>query len=161
MNIDPSLSIVISFFGFCWIFAKKIYPVIISKIDEHIKSVKSQIDEAEKLKDEANIALKNAYAQKDDIERLIKENRKKSEEKIEKLKKENERLLQILRERHESSLKNQLEAELAKQKNNLIDKILDLLIEKLTERLADKNCDINVEIDKRDLSKLIKTRETS
>lgn len=155
MNIDPGISIVISFVGFGLIFAKKIYPILTKKLDDHIESVKNKIQEAENLKDEAYASLKNAYIQKDDTEELIRINRLKSEEKIRRLQEENEKLLQMLRERHEASLKLQLEAEFAKQKNHLIEKLSDLIIEKLSERVTDENCKVVTNIDKEDLSKLL------
>ena len=117
MSIDPSVSIVISFLGFCWIFAKKVYPMLTQKLDEHIEAVKQQIAEAEKLREDAAAALKKAQEKEEEIEKIITANRLKSEEKIIRLREENERLLKILRERHEISLKTQLEAEVVKQKN--------------------------------------------
>ena len=135
MSIDPSLSILISFLGFCWIFAKKVYPMVTRKLDEHIEAVKQQIAEAEKLREEAAIALENAKKKENEIENIITENRIKSEEKIKRLREENERLLKMLRERHEISLKTQLEAEFVKQKNQLIDRLTNLILEKISEKI--------------------------
>lgn len=155
MNIDPSVSIVISFLGFALIFAKKVYPMIIKKLDDHIDSVKQKIAEAEKLKDEARTALKNAYIRKDDIEKIVEENRKKSEERIENLRRENDALLQTLKQRYEDSLKTQLEAAFLKQKNILIDKLSDLLIEKLTEKMKNSKIESDTVITKEELQKLL------
>ena len=154
MSIEPEVSIVVSFLCFAWIFAKKVYPAVVKQLDDHIDAVKEKIHEAERLKDEANAALKNAYVRKDDIEKIIEENRKNSEEKIARLREENEILLQTLRKRYEDSLKNQLEAAFVKQKNELIEKLSDLLIEKLTEKI--KNSPTNdVMISKDELKKLL------
>ena len=155
MNIDPSISIVISFLGFAWIFVKKVYPMIIKKLDDHIDSVKQKIAEAEKLKDEARTALKNAYIRKDDIEKIVEENRKKSEERIENLRRENEALLQTLKQRYEDSLKTQLEAAFLKQKNILIDKLSDLLIDKLTKKMKNSKIESDIVITKDELQKLL------
>ena len=158
MNIDAGLSIVVSFIGFSWIFAKKIYPILTKKLDDHIESVKNKIQEAEDLKNEAYASLKSAYVQKDDTEELIKMNRLKSEEKIKRLQEENEKLLKMLRERHEASLKVQLEAEFAKQKSHLIEKLSDLVIKKLSEKVSDVDCKTITNIDKNDLNKLLGMR---
>ena len=155
MNIDPSISIVISFLGFAWIFVKKVYPMIIKKLDDQIDSVKQKIAEAEKLKDEARTALKNAYIRKDDIEKIVEENRKKSEERIENLRRENEALLQTLKQRYEDSLKTQLEAAFLKQKNILIDKLSDLLIDKLTKKMKNSKIESDIVITKDELQKLL------
>jgi len=155
MNIDPGLSVVISFIGFSWIFVKKIYPILTKRLDDHIESVKNKIQEAEDFKNEAYASLKNAYIKKDDTEELIKMNRLKSEEKIKRLQEENEKLLKMLRERHEASLKVQLEAEFAKQKSHLIEKLSDLVIKRLSERVVNANCKIVTNIEKNDLNKLL------
>ena len=155
MSIDPSFSILISFLGFCWIFAKKVYPMITRKLDEHIEAVKQQIAEAEKLREEAAIALENAKKKESEIEDIIAENRIKSEEKIKRLREENERLLKMLRERHEISLKTQLEAEFVKQKNQLIDRLTNLILEKISERIEETGYKFSTSLKKEDLSKLL------
>ncbi len=154
MSIEPELSIVVSFLCFAWIFAKKVYPAVVKQLDDHIDSVKAKIHEAERLKDEANSALKNAYVKKRDIETIIQENQKKSEEKIARLREENEILLQTLRKRYEDTLKSQLEADFMKQKNELIKRLSDLLIEKLTEKIKSSPTN-DVTISREELEKLL------
>ena len=155
MSIDPSFSVAVSFVGFCWIFFKKVYPVITQKLDEHIESVKQKILEAENLKDDACSVLKNAYRKKDDIEKIIEENRKKSEEKIERLRQENEEELQNLRKRYEDAVKAQAEAAFVKQKSLLIEKLSDLIIERLTEKIKNSGSETDIMITKEDLKKLM------
>lgn len=157
MNIDPSFSIVISFLGFCWIFFKKIYPLITKKLDEHIKAVKQQITEAEKLYEDASVALKKAQEKESEIDAIIAANRLKSEEKIQRLQKENRRLQKMLRERHEISLKTQLEAEVVKQKNQLIDRLSNLILEKISEKIEETNYKFSTSLKKEDLSKLLES----
>jgi F0F1-type ATP synthase membrane subunit b/b' len=156
--MDPELCIVISFVLFALIFAKKIYPAIIQKLDDHIEEVKNKIREAELLQEKASESLKEACAKRDDIQEIIRVNRLKSEEKIKKLQKENEELLKQLRKRHEASLKTQLDAEFIKQKNILIDRLADLILEKLSEKVVNSECEISTSIDKSDLRKLLDTR---
>ncbi len=157
MSIDPSFSIVISFLGFCWIFAKKVYPMLTQKLDEHIEAVKQQIAEAEKLREDAAAALKKAQEKEGEIEEIITANRLKSEEKIRRLREENERLLKMLRERHEISLKTQLEAEVVKQKNQLIDRLADLILKKISERIEETDYKFSISLKKEDLNKLLES----
>jgi F0F1-type ATP synthase membrane subunit b/b' len=97
--MTPGVSIVVSFLGFAYIFAKKVYPTAIKALDGHIESIKNKIKEAELLKEEATLALEEAYAKKEGIARLVEENKKASEERIERLRLENERYLKALREK--------------------------------------------------------------
>ena len=157
MSIDPSFSIVISFLGFCWIFAKKVYPMLTQKLDEHIEAVKQQIAEAEKLREDAAADLKKAQEKEGEIEEIITANRLKSEEKIRRLREENERLLKMLRERHEISLKTQLEAEVVKQKNQLIDRLADLILKKISERIEETDYKFSISLKKEDLNKLLES----
>jgi F0F1-type ATP synthase membrane subunit b/b' len=157
MSIDPSVSIVISFLGFCWIFAKKVYPMLTQKLDEHIEAVKQQIAEAEKLREDAAAALKKAQEKEGEIEKIIIANRLKSEEKIRRLHDENERLLKILRERHEISLKTQLEAEVVKQKNQLIDRLADLILKRISEKIEETDYKFSISLKKEDLNKLLES----
>ena len=157
INIDPSFSIVISFLGFCWIFARKIYPLITKKLDDHIEAVKQQIAEAEKLYRDASVALKKAHEKEREIDGIIATNRLKSEEKIIRLQEENRRLLKMLRERHEISLKTQLEAEVVKQKNQLIDRLANLILEKISEKVEENDYKFSTSLKKEDLSKLLES----
>ncbi|MBR1734994.1 MAG: hypothetical protein IJ730_06065 [Alphaproteobacteria bacterium] len=157
MTIEPEISIVISFLGFCWIFAKKIYPFVTKALDAHIEAVKQEIAKAENLKEEAAIALKKAQETQQKIDGIIAINRLKSEEKIKKLQEENEKLLRILRERHEISLKTQLEAEFVKQKNQLIDRLSSLILEKIDNKV--KNSKNTINLKKEDLTKLLSTND--
>jgi F0F1-type ATP synthase membrane subunit b/b' len=155
MSMSPTLSIVISFLGFCWIFAKKVYPHITKYLDDYIDSIKKNVSDAENFKNDAYSALKDAYVHKDDTEEIIRENRTKSEEKIKRLKAENVKSLHHLRERHTASLKVQLDAELAKQKNFLIERLSDVILLRLSEKISNSECNVSTSFDKEDLQKLL------
>jgi F0F1-type ATP synthase membrane subunit b/b' len=157
MTVDPELCIVVSFAAFALVFAKKVYPLITQKLDDHIEEVKNKIHEAELLRQKACESLKEACSKKEDIQQIIMANRLKSEEKIKKLQKENEELLKQLRKRHEASIKMQLNAEFIKQKNLLIDRLSDLILEKLSEKVINSECEISTAIDKNDLRRLLDT----
>ncbi|MDR1560987.1 MAG: hypothetical protein LBS23_01380 [Holosporaceae bacterium] len=155
MNISSELSIIISFFGFCWIFMRKIYPLIAKTLDDHIESVRSKIREAELLQEEAYIAFKRANEKKSDIEGMIEENRRISIKKIKQLHEENEKYLKSLHERYEASLQARLEAELAKQKDLVIEKLSEIINERLSEEINDSSYKSYINIPKEDLKKLI------
>ncbi len=155
MSIDAGLSIVVSFLCFAWIFAKKVYPLLTSALDEHIDSVKKQILDAERMKDEASRALKLAYVKRQEVGDAIEEYRRLSEERMNQLKKENKEYIEQLRERYEASLKTRLEAEFAKQKGELLDKLADTVIQKLSEQVQKADCKVSSVITDEDLKKLM------
>lgn len=157
MSIEPEISIVISFLFFCWLFAVKIYPFITKGLDEHIDFVKKQIAEAEQMRKKAEVALQEANARKKEIDELIVANKLKSEEKIKKLQRENDALIKMLRERHEASLKSQLEAEVIKQRNLLIDRLSDLIMQKISENFKGEEYKFTTSLKKNDLKKLLGT----
>jgi F0F1-type ATP synthase membrane subunit b/b' len=159
MTIDPNVSLVVSFFCFIIIFAVKVYPLLVQKLDEYTQSIKNRIKEVEQLKDDSYAALKNALADKNDIATVAEENKKKSEAKIERMKLENEKYLKKMRKRFEASLEIQLEAEAAKQKDLLIGKLADQIIKRVSERISSSGCEIAVDFAKEDLQKLIRKSE--
>lgn len=155
MSIDPGFSIVISFVGFSWIFAKKIYPILIKQLDNYINSVKFKIQKSEDMQKDAYASLKSAYINKDNIEEIIKLNQEKSKKRIAILKEENTKYLKALRMRHEASLKAQLEAEARKQKNLLIEKLSDEIIQELVKNISTGKSKFVVSLDKSELYKLL------
>ncbi|MDR2794292.1 MAG: hypothetical protein LBB12_00765 [Holosporaceae bacterium] len=157
--MTPELTILISFLGFAWIFWKKIYPLLAKKLDEHIETVKKKIADAEVLRDEAYAALKQAQLKKTETEAEIEAHKLKTEQKIKSLYEENARLMRNTVERYEASVKTQLEAEIAKQKNQLIEKLSDILIEKLVEKINSGDCSLDINLKKKDLKKLLGSQE--
>lgn len=153
--MTPELTVLISFLGFAWIFWKKIYPLLAKKLDEHIETVKKKISDAEVLRDEAYAALKQAQLKKIETEALIEAHKIKTEQKIKLLYEENAKLMRHTIERYETSMKTQLEAEIAKQKNQLIERLSNVLIEKLVERINDGSCSLDTRLEKKDLKKLL------
>jgi F0F1-type ATP synthase membrane subunit b/b' len=155
MTLDPELSVVVSFIGFSWIFVKKIYPLVTKALDAHIEAVKSKILEAESLKDEASAALEKARTEKNALKNVIEENRLISEKKIKRLRMEHEESLKLLRKHHEALLKTQLEAELAKQKDQLVKKLSILIKEKLLEKVVSADYRSSVSVTQEDLKRLL------
>ncbi|MDR2267832.1 MAG: hypothetical protein LBD81_00075 [Holosporaceae bacterium] len=153
--MDPEFTIVLSFIGFCWIFAKKIYPPLIGYLDDYIEEVKKQISDAKIYKDEASVALKRARVKETEVQTALAELRLKNEKKLNVLRKENEKMLQNMRKKYESSVASRLNAELAMQKNSLIEKVTDALVKKLKQEARSRTHHIEANIKKEDLEKLL------
>ncbi|MDR2646059.1 MAG: hypothetical protein LBC04_02705 [Holosporaceae bacterium] len=132
MTLDPGISLVASFFGFVWIFAKKVYPLAAGILDEHIESVKRKIADAEQQRTAATEALTEATQKKNDIAEIIAIHKKASTDRLKKLRQENDEHLKALSTRLEASLKAQLEAEAFKQQDLLLEKISQDLVAKIT-----------------------------
>lgn len=155
MSISLEMTIVASFVGFCWVFAKKVYPLVTKGLDGHIDAVKKQIEEAENLKNQASEALRKAYIHKDEVEVFIKENQRVTDEKIQKLYEDNERILLELRKKQEAALEAQLKSEFVKQREQLLGKIADLVVSKLAEKIESGECKIPTNFTKDDLRRLV------
>lgn len=155
MSISLEATVVVSFLGFCWIFVKKIYPLVISELDAHIEAIRAEISEAEKLKNQATEALQEAYTHKNDTAVLIKNSRLAADEKIKGMYEENEQALRELRQKQEAALEAQLKAEFIKQESFLMNKIADLIVDKVVQRIQDGQCKIPTNFSKEDLQKLI------
>ncbi|MDR2107506.1 MAG: hypothetical protein LBO73_03230 [Holosporaceae bacterium] len=153
MNIDPGVSIVVSFLGFAWVFMRKISPSVLKMLDGHIETVKNKISEAEILKEEATLELKEARARKNEAEKIMKEERLESEKRTERLYVEHEKYLRELREKFEAALKIRLESELARQKSQIMAKLSDEIVQKLSERIKSEDC--AADFTEEDLRKLI------
>ena len=146
------LSILISFLCFLAIVIKKVWPVLMSGLDSHIENVKNQINSAEKLREESTAALVRADKISSNIQSEIEEYKKKSEERIAQLEEENRRYIQALKEKAAQSLEAQMNAELSRQKEILVDRLADLIAEKLSEK--SKNLSGTVNLSEEDLEKL-------
>jgi F0F1-type ATP synthase membrane subunit b/b' len=152
--MTPELSLLISFAVFLWICYRKLYPFCIRQLDEYIDCIKKNLDNAETLKNDAYSQLKKAYVRKDDVDGIIEANRLKSPKKLQRLQDEHERLLQLLRQKHSTSVKIQLNAELSKQKNRLIERLADVVLAQLSEYVQNPSCRVITSIDPDDLQKL-------
>lgn len=146
------LSILGSFLCFLVLFIKKVWPLLMNGLDSYIEKVRDQINSAEKLKEESTIALTRAGQISLNIQSEIESCKRKSEERIAQLEEENRLYIQSLREKAAQSLNAQLKAELAKQKEVLVDRLADLIVEKLSEKSEDLSGDVN--FSEEDLRKL-------
>lgn len=155
MSIDANFSVFISFSIFAYIFAKKVYPLIINYLDDYINSVKLKIQQSENLKKDAYTNLKNAFSNRNSIKKVIIEKQKKSDERIANLQKENEIYLKALKVRHDSAFKTQLATEVAKQKNILIKELSDTIINEVKRKIISGESKFEINIDKTNLYKLL------
>ena len=146
------LSILISFLCFLAIIIKKVWPLIINSLDSHIEKVKTQISSAEEQREKSAAALARASQIGSKVQSEVEDYKKKSEERIAQLKGENEQYLQKLREKSEKSLNAQLNAELSKQKDQLLDRLAALIIDRLSEKVKGQVFDVN--FSQEDLKKL-------
>lgn len=154
MAISAEVTVVVSFAGFCWLFAKKIYPLVIRGLDGHIDEIKSRIDEAERLKKQASEDLRQAYIRKDESEKFVIRSRHENEEKIRKLYADNEVILQELAKKQEAALNARLNAEFMKQKEGLFEKVADLICKGVKRRVQSGETPIAA-FSKEDLKKLV------
>ncbi|MDR0555424.1 MAG: hypothetical protein LBG20_00190 [Holosporaceae bacterium] len=154
MQMDPGVSIVISFLGFSWLFWKRIYPQTTRMLDDHIEEVKNRINEAEWQSRAAQSILKKAQEKQKEMEESIDSCRKISQEKMKIMRRENDNYVMERREKVKLSLKNQLEAELEQQKEILLEQLSNQLIQKLSERIIQDSYVVLVDFSREDLQKL-------
>lgn len=147
------LSVLGSFLCFLALIIKKVWPLLVSRLDEHIEKVKNQIDFAEKLRENSANALNQANQVSLNIQDEVEGYKKRSKERIAQLEEENRRYIQNLKEKAALSLSAQLNAELSKQKDMLVDKLADLIAERLSEKVKDQSCEAI--FSKEDLKKLV------
>lgn len=147
------LSVLGSFLCFLALIIKKVWPLLVSRLDEHIEKVKNQIDSAEKLRENSANALNQANQINLNIQNEVEGYKKRSKERIAQLEEENRRYIQNLKEKAALSLSAQLNAELSKQKDMLVDKLADLIAKRLSEKVKDQSCEAI--FSKEDLKKLV------
>ncbi len=147
------LSILGSFLCFVVLIAIKVWPLLMSGLDDHIEKVKKQIESAEQMKTESTVRLTKANQNSEDVQNEIEEYQRKSKERIAQLEEENQRYLQELREKMAVSLSAQLETELSRRRDILVDRLADLIIERLSDKMKDQSDD--VVFSEEDLRKLI------
>ncbi len=150
--VIAELSILGSFLCFLALVIKKVWPILIKSLDDHIEKIKNQIDSAEKLREDSAVALTRANNISSNIQNEIENYKKRSEERITQLEEENQRYIQALKEKATLSLNAQLSAELSKQKEILVDRLADLIAERLSEKVKDQYSDVI--FSKEDLKKL-------
>jgi hypothetical protein len=61
----------------------------------------------------------------------------------------------MLKARHDVAMKAQMEAELLKHKNQLMERISDVVLAGLYAKTSEKNCKADINMDKQDLNKLL------
>ena len=143
MNIDATFWLAISFFIFCGILVYLKVPQKINNfLTDKINEIKKELDESEKLKEEA----KNLFA---DYENKIDKSKKETKEIIDSAKKESEKTIiektkkfhQIIEERKKSTEQKivQMKENALKDIKNISVKISIEVVENLIKNSIDKN----------------------
>ena len=86
MFADPQFWVAVSFVLFIAVIFNPVRKILISSLDAQIKEIKSKIDEAENLKNEAQKTLSELKNRESEVEKEIKELKINSEKKIVELK---------------------------------------------------------------------------
>ncbi len=86
MFADPQFWVAVSFVLFIAVIFNPVRKILISSLDTQIKEIKSKIDEAENLKNEAQKTLSELKTRESEVEKEIKELKINSEKKIVELK---------------------------------------------------------------------------
>ena len=86
MFADPQFWVAVSFVLFIAVIFNPVRKILISSLDAQIKEIKSKIDEAENLKNEAQKTLSELKTRESEVEKEIKELKINSEKKIVELK---------------------------------------------------------------------------
>ncbi|MDR1551395.1 MAG: hypothetical protein LBS14_01815 [Holosporaceae bacterium] len=153
--MDASLSLVISFAGFVWLFWKKIYPFVIYQLDKYIEGVKSKIRNAEQSKEKASIALRDAQEKRCEVAITMEKDKKESQERLQRLGKENERQLEEIRKKFGISLQKRLDQETEKKKDELLNRLSDQIVAQVSARLSTWEANKFEEFTQEDLQKLV------
>lgn len=155
MNIDAGVSIVVSFGCFAWIFVKKVFPPVVSALDEYIDGIKSKLSSVEREKEEALDMFKKSQHKQQEIFKSIDAEQVSSQNRIQQLNEDNDRDLVLLREQYQLALQTKVDAELSKQKNAILDQLSDVIVDKLSEKIRQNNHSSVPTISKNDLKKLM------
>ena len=142
MNIDATFWVAISFLIFVVVlFYLKVPQKIYDSLDESIKKIKKEIDEAEKLKDEAKNILSEYETKisksKQEVNLLIKKAQNESEKNIIKINEEFHNIFENRKKLAEEKIKQMKTQTIKDLKNSSVD-IAILSLEKIIKNSIDK-----------------------
>ena len=142
MNIDATFWVAISFVIFVGVlFYLKVPQKIYDSLDESIKKIKKEIDEAEKLKDEAKNILSEYETKisksKQEVNLLIKKAQNESEKNIIKINEEFHNIFENRKKLAEEKIKQMKTQTIKDLKNSSVD-IAILSLEKIIKNSIDK-----------------------
>lgn len=151
--MSAEFSVLVSFVIFFMLFAWKIYPLLVQNLDEYIESIRKKIHDVQSLQKRAEMSLNHAYGKQGQLESAIEDSRRRSEERIRHIHEENEKCIMALEKRHKEQLQAQLESELIRQRDLLIERLSDVIIDKLEDKMKDAKS--LPKINKKDLENII------
>ena len=142
MNIDATFWVAVSFLIFVGlVFYLKVPQKITHSLDESIKKIKGEIDDAEKLKDEAKNILSEYESKvsksKEEIKNLIKKAEKQVEDNIIKTNKEFHNIVENRKKSAEEKIKQMKMQAIKDVKNSSVD-IAVHSVEKIIRNSIDK-----------------------
>lgn len=133
----PEMWVLISFLCFIGFFGRKIYLKIVEQIDEYIKGISEKIAEAEKIKEEASVLLKEACLRRDKQQEEVDRYKRESEQKLKILDESNRRYMDALTKNFQQSFDKKVEADIAKKieetKNRIIEQVVFDVEKKILE----------------------------
>jgi len=143
MMIDATFWVMISFFVFIGLLVYlKIPQKIKATLEENIKSIKNQIDEANKLKEDAKNILteheKKISNSKDEVKQMILKANEDAEKNVIRINKDFHNLMETRKKNAEEKIK-QLKNQALKDIKNTSVKIAIISIEKLFKNSLDKS----------------------
>ena len=116
-------------------------------LDNYISEIEGRINEAERLKDEAAVLLKEAYATRENVKNEIEKCKKESEERILNLKKENEDHIAQVEKRMNLSVAAGVQADLLKNKDEIFKKVSTLIASELEALIFERKPKIRINAD--------------
>lgn len=140
----PEFWVLISFVFFVGFFGRKIYLKITGQLDEYIKSVSDKIAEAEKIKEEASVLLKNARLRQDKQQDEVGKYQKESEEKLRILDEANRNYMDNLVKNFQQSFDKKVEADIAKKVETVRNSIIEQIISDVEKKILEDKPKIRV-----------------
>lgn len=149
--------VMIAFVAFFALFGKKIYVMLTDFLDGYVKSVKSEVDSAEKMNSESTELLNHAKKKGDEISKKIEEKKADAIRENENLKKYYDSALQNFIDNSEKNLQDDVDFERSVAKKEVENYVKTQVIRQVTKNLATKKFDISkIEADPSVLQKFFK-----
>lgn len=148
----PEFWILISFVCFIAFLGRKIYSKVVAQLDSYISEVSGEIEEAEKIKEEAAEMLKSAYLRRDEQSTEVEQYKVESEQKLNRLAEANKKYIDSLAAGFQQSFEKNIQAVISKRVDGITNDIISKVINQLESEILQKKPKIRVSA--KDLKKL-------
>ncbi len=135
MFSDPQFWVAVSFFLFLLAIFNPVRKILTSSLDSQINEIKNKIDEAENIKNEAQITLAELKKREAEVEKEIEELKIRSEEKILQLKDLSSKKLSEQIEKRKLLAENKIDQFIRDTNQSIKNHITDVTIEAVTNIL--------------------------